>query len=42
MIPFKINFRKEKWFFESICKPPSQRNQYFLDMLGDLIDFYSN
>ena len=25
----------------SIYKPPSQGNQYFLDILGDLLDFYS-
>ena len=41
IIPFKINLRKEKWLFVSIYKPPSQSNQYFLDLLGDLLDFYS-
>ena len=37
----QINLRKEKWLFVSIYKPPSQSNQYFLDLLGDLLDFYS-
>ena len=41
IIPFEINLRKSKWFFVSIYKPPSQSNQYFLDLLGDLLDFYS-
>ena len=41
IISFKINLRKEKWLFVSKYKPPSQSNQYFLDMLGDLLDFYS-
>ena len=39
--PFEINLKKEKWLFVSIYKPPSQSNQYFLDILGDLLDFYS-
>ena len=29
------------WLFVSIYKSPSQSNQYFLDILGDLLDFYS-
>ena len=41
IIPFEINLRKEKWLFVSIYKPPSQSNQYFLDLLGDLLDFHS-
>ena len=41
IIPFEINLRKEKWLFVNIYKPPSQSNQYFLDILGDLLDFYS-
>ena len=41
IIPFEINLRKEKWLFVSIIKPPSQSNQDFLDILGDLLDFYS-
>ena len=39
IIPFEINLRKEKWLFVSIYKSPSQSNQYFLDLLGDLLDF---
>ena len=38
---FEINLRKEKWFFLSIYKPPSQNCQYFLDSLHNIIDFYS-
>ena len=38
MIPFEINLRKEKWVFVSIHEPPSQNNQYFLDILDDLYD----
>ena len=41
IIPFEINLRKEKKLFVSIYKPPSQSNQYFLDLLGDLLEFYS-
>ena len=40
-IPFERNVRKEKWLFVSINKPQSQSNQYFLDILGDLLDFDS-
>ena len=38
---FEINLRKEKWFFLSIYKPPSQNCQYLLDSLHNIIDFYS-
>ena len=41
IIPFEINLRKEKWLFASIYEPQSQSNQYFLDILEDLVDFYS-
>ena len=41
IIPFEINLRKEKSLFVSIYKPPSQSNQYFLDILGDLLNIYS-
>ena len=41
IIPFETNLRKEKQLFVSIYKPPSQSNQYFVDILGDLLDFYS-
>ena len=41
IIPFEINLRKEKWLFVTIYKPPSQSNLYFLDLLSDLLDFYS-
>ena len=41
VIPFEINLRKGKWFFVIIYNPPSTSNQYFLDVLGDLMDSYS-
>ena len=41
IIPFEINLRKEKWLFVSIYKPSSQSSQCYLDLLGDLLDFYS-
>ena len=41
MIQFEINFRKKKWLFVRIYKPPSQNNQYFLYILGDMLGFYS-
>ena len=42
IIPFELNLRKEKWLFVSIYKPPLQNNQYFVSILSDLLDFYSN
>ena len=41
VIPFDLNLRKEKWLFVSIYKPPSKSNNYFLNILNDLLDFYS-
>ena len=38
---FEKNLRKEKWFFLSIYKPPSQNCQYFPDSLHNITDFYS-
>ena len=40
--PFELNLRKEKWLFVSIYKPPLQNNQYFVSILSDFLDFYSN
>ena len=42
IIPFELNLRKDKWLFVSIYKPPLQNNQYFIGILSDLLDFYSN
>ena len=42
IIPFELNLRKDKWLFVSIYKPPLQNNQYFVGILSDLPDFYSN
>ena len=38
--PFETRLKKEKWLFVSIMKPLLQSNQYFLDILGDVVDFY--
>ena len=37
-----MNLRKNKWPFVSIYKPPLQNNQYFVSILANLLDFYSN
>ena len=42
MILFELNLRKDKCLFASIYKPPLQNNQYFVSILSDLLDFYSN
>ena len=42
IIPFELNLRKDKWLFVSIYKPPLQNNQYFVSILSDLLDLYSN
>ena len=42
IIPFELNLRKDKWLFVSIYKPPLQNNQYFVVILSNLLDFYSN
>ena len=41
IIPFELTLRKEKRLFLSINKSPLQSNNYFLDTLNDLLDFYS-
>ena len=41
IIPFELKLRKEKWLFVSV-KPPLQSNNYFLNTLNDLLDFYSD
>ena len=40
MIHFEIYLRKEKWLYVSY-NPSSKSNQYSLDTLRDLSDFYS-
>ena len=42
IIPFELNLRKDTWLFVCIYKPPLQNNQYFVSILSDLLDFYSN
>ena len=41
IIPFELNLRKGKWLFVCIYKP-LQNNQYFVSILSELLDFYSN
>ena len=41
IIPFELNLRKGKWLFVCIYKP-LQNNQYFVNILSELLDFYSN
>ena len=41
VVPFELNLAKEKWLFVSVYKPPLQSNNYFLNILNDLLDFYS-
>ena len=42
IIPFVLNLRRDKWLLVSIYKPPLQNNQYFVSILSDLLDLYSN
>ena len=40
-VPFKINFRKDKWLVISVYRPPSQNSEYFLNELDKIIDYFS-
>ena len=42
IIPFELNLRKDKWLFVSIYKSLLQNNQYFVSIVSDLLDCYSN
>lgn len=42
VILFESNQTKDKWLLVSISTPPLQSNNYFLDSLNDLLEFYSN
>ena len=42
IIPFEFNARKDKWLFASIYKTSLQNNQYFVSILSNLLDFFSN
>ena len=37
-----INLRKEKWLVISIYRSPSQNNEYFLNSLTKIIDYFAN
>ena len=41
-IPFELNFRKQKWLIIAAYKLPQQNSIYFLNCLGDILDFYLN
>ena len=40
IIPFEINLRTEKWLVASIYNAPSQKNQYFIWYLTNLLELY--
>ena len=40
ILPFELNFRKQKWLILVVYKPPRQNNIYFLNWLGNILDFY--
>ena len=40
IIPFEINFRKEKSLVASIYNTPSLKNKYFLWYFTNLLEFY--
>ena len=40
-VPFKINFRKDKWLVISVYRPPSQNSEYLLYGLDEMIDYFS-
>ena len=42
VIPFEFNLRKEKWMFIYIYRPPKQNNQYFVENLSSIADYYSS
>ena len=42
IIPFELNLRKEKWLYFNIYKSPFQNSYYFVSILSNLLDFYSN
>ena len=42
IILFELNLRKEKWLLLSIYKQQFQDNQYFVSVLSNLLDSYSN
>ena len=42
IISFEINLRKTKWLLISAYRPPRTSDQYFLDTLSSLIDYYSS
>ena len=40
-VPFEINLRKEKWLVISICRPPSQNSEFFLNTLTSIIGHFT-
>ena len=41
-VPFEINLRKEKWLVIPIYRLPSQNNEYFLNNLTKITDFFAD
>ena len=39
--PFELNLRKEKWQVISIYRPPSQDNEFFLNSLTIILDYFT-
>ncbi len=42
IISIELNLRKQKWLCLGIYHPPNQDNQYFLDEMSKILDFYSS
>ena len=42
IIPLELNFRKQKWLYVSVYRPPKDSLGIFLEFLSSLIDYYSN
>ena len=40
ILPFELNLRKRKWLVLSLYKPPSQNNEYFIDNLELVLEYY--
>ena len=42
IMPIEINLRKSKWLVVPIYKPPSTNDEYFLENLNRVIEFYAD
>lgn len=41
IVPVELRLANSKWLIVSIYRPPKQNFKYFLDILSDMLDFYS-